>query len=298
MRFKPLAANDIFISYPRKDATTYAEGLATKLNEKNLSCFTDTLGTDAGKDLPEGLIRELKSCKMLVVLCSETTGQSYVTTEISTYIEAKGSSRTIVPVVFDKTVMNEKWYSAIEGIAAVFEPGEELVTGNPSDAVVNRIDKAFTYSRSKERLRKYTIGASVVLAVLLVLIGVASLIAVLQLREAKTQGQEAAAQILSANAVSNLDIDPEVSLLLATRAVPHSRTPAYPAARRSCRAMDCLKPEPLRTAHARCRRADKGCWPETARRSPDRRRPPGSEEFLSRCLVPCVAPLCKQGRRE
>jgi len=219
MRFKPLAANDIFISYPRKDATTYAEGLATKLNEKNLSCFTDTLGTDAGKDLPEGLIRELKSCKMLVVLCSETTGQSYVTTEISTYIEAKGSSRTIVPVVFDKTVMNEKWYSAIEGIAAVFEPGEELVTGNPSDAVVNRIDKAFTYSRSKERLRKYTIGASVVLAVLLVLIGVASLIAVLQLREAKTQGQEAAAQILSANAVSNLDIDPEVSLLLATRAV-------------------------------------------------------------------------------
>lgn len=158
MRFKPLAANDIFISYPRKDATTYAEGLATKLNEKNLSCFTDTLGTDAGKDLPEGLIRELKSCKMLVVLCSETTGQSYVTTEISTYIEGKGSSRTIVPVVFDKTVMNEKWYSAIEGIAAVFEPGEELVTGNPSDAVVNRIDKAFTYSRSKERLRKYTIG--------------------------------------------------------------------------------------------------------------------------------------------
>jgi WD40 repeat protein len=61
MPFKSLAADDIFISYTRLDASTYAAGLADELTKKGFSCFIDKLGTDPDKDLPDMLLRKLKS---------------------------------------------------------------------------------------------------------------------------------------------------------------------------------------------------------------------------------------------
>jgi hypothetical protein len=44
-------ADDIFISYSRKDGNTYVAGLADELRRREFSCFFDKLGTDAdGKD--------------------------------------------------------------------------------------------------------------------------------------------------------------------------------------------------------------------------------------------------------
>ena len=68
MPFRSLAADDIFISYTRLDASTYAAGLADELTKKGFSCFIDKLGTDPNKDLPDMLLRKLKSCAMLVVV--------------------------------------------------------------------------------------------------------------------------------------------------------------------------------------------------------------------------------------
>ena len=220
MAFKNLAANDIFISYARKDATTYANGLADELTKKDFSCFTDRLGTDAGEGLPPALLREVRSCRMLVVLCTKAAKESpFVGQEISEYTEARGTTRTVVPVVFDRTVVEAKWYSFMKGIAPEFEVEGELVTGNPSQAVISRIEKSFNYSRSKERLQKYTIGAVVVLSVLLLLIGAASVFAGIQLKAAKAAREEATSQILSANSLASLQVDPELSLLLATKAI-------------------------------------------------------------------------------
>ena len=220
MAFKSLAANDIFISYARKDATTYATGLADELTKKNFSCFTDRLGTDAGGErLPPALLKELKNCGMLVLLCTEAAKESiFVAQEVKEYIAAKGTTRTIVPVIFDRTAMNVGWYSVIEGIAPEFEDPQELVTGDPSQAVISRIEKSFNYSRSRERLRRYTIAAGTLLSVFLLLSVAAFLFARTQLKAANEAQAEATSQILSSNSLSTLQVDPELSLLLATKA--------------------------------------------------------------------------------
>ena len=229
MAFRRLAANDIFISYARKDASTYVNGLADELAKKDFSCFTDRLGTDPGDSLPPGLIRELRDCGMLVVLCTGAAKASqHVSREIREFVEAKGTTRMVVPVIFDRTSMQAEWYSSIGGIAPEFEDPQRLVTGNPSQAVVSRIEKSFNYSRSKERLRRFTIGAGVVLSVLLLLIGAASIIAGIQFKAANNAREESKSQLLSANSLSLLQVDPELSLLLALRAAarpnPQSET--------------------------------------------------------------------------
>lgn len=205
MAFKSLAANDIFISYARRDATTYATGLADELTKKNFSCFTDRLGTDAGERLPPDLLKELKNCGMLVLLCTEAAKESiFVGQELKEYIEAKGTTRTIVPVIFDQAAIKAGWYSMIAGKAPEFEDPQRLVTGDPSQAVISRIEKSFNYSRSKERLRKYTIGAGVLLAVLLLLSGAASVFAGIQLKAANTARDEAVKQTRIADEKTNL----------------------------------------------------------------------------------------------
>ena len=234
MAFKSLAANDIFISYARKDATTYANGLADELTNKNFSCFTDRLGTDAGERLPPALLRELKNCGMLVLLCTEAAKESaFVAQEVEEYIEAKGTTRTIVPVIFDQTTMKAGWYSSIKGIAPEFEDPRELVTGDPSQAVISRIEKSFNYSRSKERLRRYTITAGALLSVFLLLSVAAFLFARTQLKAANEAQEEAKSQILSANSLSNLQVDPELSLLLAAKAAERPNPQSEAALKRA-----------------------------------------------------------------
>ena len=53
MPFRSFAAADIFISYTRLDASTYAAGLAYERTKKGFSCFIDKLGTVPDKDLPD-----------------------------------------------------------------------------------------------------------------------------------------------------------------------------------------------------------------------------------------------------
>ena len=68
MRLRLLSADDIFISYSRKDAATYALGLADALTKIGFSCFLDRLGTEAATELPPLLLKKLKGCAMLVVV--------------------------------------------------------------------------------------------------------------------------------------------------------------------------------------------------------------------------------------
>ena len=89
--------DDIFISYCRSDAKTYTDGLANELTKKGFSCFTDALGSDAGKEIPDSLIRKLKSCRMLVVIGSKDSACSKaVAKEIEVFALTKGTSAMIL----------------------------------------------------------------------------------------------------------------------------------------------------------------------------------------------------------
>ncbi|HEU4934109.1 MAG TPA: TIR domain-containing protein, partial [Pyrinomonadaceae bacterium] len=168
MPFRSLAADDIFISYTRLDASTYAAGLADELTKKGFSCFIDKLGTDPNKELPDMLLRKLKSCAMLVVVGTDrAASRQTITDEVRNFLET-GRKSSIVPIDFDGSIYRANWYSLIEGIAPEPEKNPTaLDDGEPSPSVVSRIEKQFNYTRRNQRLRRAAISMAIVFALLL-----------------------------------------------------------------------------------------------------------------------------------
>jgi WD40 repeat protein len=194
MSMLTLSNDDIFISYCRSDATTYSDGLATELTKKNFIPFTDALGTDASPDLPGTLIHKLNRCRMLVILGSPHACHSVaVTEEIRLFTKAKGGTSGIILIDFGETVNNASWKELVVGLRREKEPLQALVTGNPSPAIVNRIEKAFTYRKSKDRIKNYIRTAAIILGLLVVAIAGATWYATRQLQKAQRQEKVAAA---------------------------------------------------------------------------------------------------------
>jgi WD40 repeat protein len=191
---RSLDADDIFISYTRLDASTYAAGLADELTKLGFSCFIDKLGTDPNKDLPDTLRRKIRNCPMLVVVGTErAAGRETIEQEIREFLATGRTS--IVPVNFKDAVYKARWYPLVEGIAPEPEPSPTaLDDGDPSDSVVSRIKKQFNYRRRDERLRRITRRAVAVLVCLLVAIAVAAGVAWQQLARAAAATAKADAE--------------------------------------------------------------------------------------------------------
>ena len=195
MALRSLAADDIFISYTRRDASTYAAGLADELTRKGFSCFIDKLGTDPNAELPDMLKRKIRSCAMLVVVCTERAGtRQTIEDEITEFLRA-GRRTSIVPVDFDEAVYKARWYKLIEGVAPEPEKNPNaLDDGDPSPSVVSRIEKQFNYTRRNVRLRRVTYATATVLALLILASVVAGAYATRQIgnaNEARAQAVDA-----------------------------------------------------------------------------------------------------------
>lgn len=212
MRLRGLSADDIFISYSRKDAATYALGLADALSQEGFSCFLDRLGTEADWSLPASLLKKLRNCVMLIVVGTPGASDSEaISREISEFSRANGTSR-IVPVDFGGVVQRARWQSLIVGIAAESETTEALVEGNPSRGVIKRIEKAFRYTRSKQRLRQYTIMATVLLTISVIASAASFLYAREQFAQARTAKDEAQRQrVLADNERARADGEREAA---------------------------------------------------------------------------------------
>ncbi|WP_221392628.1 toll/interleukin-1 receptor domain-containing protein [Dyadobacter sp. NIV53] len=184
MQLLKINNDDIFISYCRSDATTYTDGLANELTKKGFSCFTDALGTDAGKDLPVSLINKLKGCTMLVVVGSPDTARSVpVANEIELFAKEKGTT-SIILIDFNETIPTAPWQHFVTGLRREKEQPANLISGDPSPSIVNRIEKAFSYRKSKDRLRLYTLSAAITLGILILAIAGAAFVANDQFKKA------------------------------------------------------------------------------------------------------------------
>jgi WD40 repeat protein len=163
-----LAADDIFISYTRLDASTYAAGLADELTKKGFSCFIDKLGTDPDKDLPDMLLRKLKSCAMLVIVGTERAAtRQTIADEVKEFL-ATGRKSCVVPIDFSGAIYRASWYSLVEGVAPEPEKNPTaLDDGEPSLSVLSRIEKQFNYTRRNQRLRRAATSMAIVFALLL-----------------------------------------------------------------------------------------------------------------------------------
>jgi Skp family chaperone for outer membrane proteins len=156
MAIRFLPADDIFISYPRQGASTYASGLADELAKRGFSPFIDKFDTKPSPVLTEELRRKIRECKMLVIIGTRRAGsRPIIEQEIREYLET--GRRSIVPIDFNNATHKARWFPLIEGVALEPEPRvKALQDGNPSESVLNRIEKQFTYRRTKERQRRTT----------------------------------------------------------------------------------------------------------------------------------------------
>jgi WD40 repeat protein len=218
MGWKSLSADDIFISYSRRDGNVYAVGLADELTKKGFSCFFDRLGTDANESLPATLIEKIRSSTMFVLLATEAAATStFVSQEIVEFAKANGSSR-IVPIDFDGHLAHADWRRSVVGIAPEIERSDALSSGEPGQRVLNRIEKSFNYTRSRQRLRRYTIAAAITLGVLVLASAIAAFVASDQFASARRAGIEADASRRDAGA-AKADADVQLKAAVSAQGV-------------------------------------------------------------------------------
>jgi len=199
--FSRLHKDDIFLSYGRTDGLTYTDGLATELQKRDLSCYYDAYGTDAGEDPQPSLFENLNNCAMLVIVGSKyACASGPVKSEIERFTNDKGTTSVIV-IDFDGATYNAIWKKSITGLRREKENIEALTTGNPSASIVNRIEKAFTYRKSKQRLQLYSRVAGIILGILIIAIITAAFILNRQVKKVATATELAARQQKIASAL-------------------------------------------------------------------------------------------------
>lgn len=185
MQIRWLNDNDIFISYAHLDGGTYAEGLADKLSERGFSYYIDRRGSEPGKELPETLRQRIRRSAMLVIIGTEqAASRAAIEAEIEEFLSSR-RRKPIVPIDFENAVSKARWYHLVEGIDPEVEASKSaLEDGKPSRRVIDRIEKYFSYTRLRKRLRLATQFASGVLLVLLMAIGIATIYARSKFKEA------------------------------------------------------------------------------------------------------------------
>ena len=202
MPLRTIAADDIFISYTRRDASLYTINLARELKDKGFSCFTDRLGTVPDKDLPDTLRQKIRECKMLVIVGTQRAGtRQTIEDEIKEFLTT-GRRSSIVPIDFGGAIYGARWYSLIEGVAPEPEPNPKaLDEGNPSALIISRIEQQFKYARRNQRLRRATISTGALLILLILASVAAGVYANQQIRSARaarTLADQARAEAVTA----------------------------------------------------------------------------------------------------
>src|SRR5262249_18392860 len=126
---------DIFISYSRADATTYATRLANYLAQKGFSCTLDQWGTVPGQQIPPRVLHALKRSSMLVLIGSPQAVHSVaVETEVRLFLETK---RSLVPISIDQALERAPWFPVIVGASISQERMANLEAGEPSALVLS-----------------------------------------------------------------------------------------------------------------------------------------------------------------
>jgi len=171
--FRPLLGDDVFISYSRQDASTYAAGLASELAHRGLSCRFDQWGSEPGKEVPAQILRALRRSGLLVVIGTiGATHSASIDLEIRTFIKTK---RLIVPIDIDGSMREASWWPLILGLPiSEDQPGEQgserepahTLPTKPSSEVLDRVENSITFTKRNARLRRIAAGTLVILAIL------------------------------------------------------------------------------------------------------------------------------------
>ena len=159
-----LFGRDIFISYARADAATYAQQLAIAVRGEvpKLSFFLDQWASMSGTTLPLSLRLALRWSQLLVFVGTQNAIDSaHVRMELQAFFNRKGR---FVPIdvggVLGQAIGKDEFLSAVCGPGAVHETNESVANGTPSKSVVTRVVNAVTFTRQDRRLRRAVVGTT------------------------------------------------------------------------------------------------------------------------------------------
>ncbi len=163
-----LFADDIFISYSRRDGAKYAAALANELSKpgNDYSCFLDQWGASADNELSLPVLRALKHSYMLVLIGTDGAAESpLVREEVQLFSNRRWYQprRPLLPINIDGALSNLKW-PELTGLYRVPETNEARREGIPSEAVVRLIVNSNSYTKRFQRMRLLSLVAMFLLA--------------------------------------------------------------------------------------------------------------------------------------
>ena len=170
-----LFADDIFISYSRKDGAKYAAALANELSKpgNDYSCFLDQWGASADHELSAPVLRALKHSYMLVLIGTAGAAASpLVRQEVQLFSNRRWFQprRPVLPINIGEALTNLDW-PELAGLYRVPETNDARREGVPTETVVRLIVNSNSYTKRSQRMRllslvaMFLLTASVVVSV-------------------------------------------------------------------------------------------------------------------------------------
>jgi WD40 repeat protein len=154
---------DVFLSYARQDASSYAQALSRALIAEDLTCFLDRRDAPAGEPLEEVLRTALSKSQMLVVVVSKAAlGSRYVSEEVSYFAERR-PNRRIVFIDVDGALGESPWQGRHDIWVAV---SVQQLEHNEVNDVTEAIRHARLFRRRKVLARRLVGAISALLAIL------------------------------------------------------------------------------------------------------------------------------------
>ncbi len=158
-----LLADDIFISYSRRDGAKYAAALANELSKpgNDYSCFLDQWGASADNELSPPVLRALRHSYMLVLVGTAGAADSpLVRQEVQLFSNRRWFQprRPVLPINIDGALGSLKW-SELTGLYRIPETNDACREGLPSEAVIRLIVNSNSYTKRYQRMRLLSLVA-------------------------------------------------------------------------------------------------------------------------------------------
>jgi hypothetical protein len=165
-----LFADDIFISYTRKDAATYAASLAARLTSEGYSCYLD-LATTPGTDLFSSQSRAIRRCRAMVVIVSPMASSSaLVEAQVRGFLRSHGKFQLVIPISFGDVSLGESpLLQLFVGRPIHNEHLDALESGAVSETVIDPIIKSFQFASQSRRLTQAIWSVATVFVLIIVI---------------------------------------------------------------------------------------------------------------------------------
>lgn len=152
--------HDVFVSYARRDALAYAERLADALTKRKLFCYLDQWGAPPGEKVPRSVFRQVRRSTVLVVVGSPAALESRAIREEILAFDKTG--RPIVPVRVGPEIEGASWYPEVKGAAIREENPDAFPAQQPSEDLIEMLDRAVGYNRRYRTQRRIFWGTLLV----------------------------------------------------------------------------------------------------------------------------------------